>query len=99
MKTATSTTVRAQFASYLNQSEPTVVTQNGRYRAVLVPVQTEEDVERLLMAGNKRLMEILAESDRQIDETGGIPHDEFWKQINAKYEKKSNGRHKRKARK
>ncbi len=97
MKTATSTTVRAQFSSYLNQSEPTVVTQNGHFKAVLVPVQTAEDVERLLMADNKRLMEILAESDRQIDESGGIPHDEFWKRIDAKYAKKSNGKHKRKA--
>ncbi len=99
MKTATSTAVRAQFASYLNQREPTVVTQNGHYKAVLVPVETEGDVERLLMASNQRLMEILAESDRQIDETGGIPHDEFWKQIDAKYEKKTNGHQQRKMKK
>ncbi len=99
MKTATSTAVRAQFASYLNLREPTVVTQNGHYKAVLVPVETEGDVERLLMADNKQLMEILAESDRQIDATGGIPHDEFWKRVDAKYEKKSNGIRAKKTRK
>ena len=97
MKTATTTEIRTQLASYLNQREPVVVKQRGRYKAVLVPVQSDADVERLLMADNKRLMEILSESDRQIDGTGGIPHDEFWKRIDAKYSKKSNGRQKRKA--
>ncbi len=99
MKTATTTAIRSQLTSYLNQREPVVVKHKGRYKAVLIPVQTEADVERLLMADNKRLMEILSVSDRQIDETGGIPHDEFWKRIDAKYAKKSNGRRPKKARK
>lgn len=97
MKTTIASKLRPELTSDLQQMEPVVVTQNGHYKAVLVPVQTEQDVERLLMADNKRLMELLAESDRQIDESGGIPHDEFWKRIDAKYAKKSNGKHKRKA--
>ena len=97
MKTATTTEFRVQLTSYLNQREPVVVKQKGRYKAVLIPVEREEDVERLMMLGNKRLMEVVFESDRQIDETCGIPHDEFWKRIDAKYAKKSNGQHERKA--
>ena len=99
MKTATTTAIRTQLTSFLNQREPIVVKQRGRYKAVLVPVQTEADVERLLMADNKRLMEILRESDRQIDETGGIPHDEFWKRIDAKYATTGNARLPKKSRK
>ena len=49
------------------------------------------------MANSKRLMELLDEASRRIDETRGIPHDEFWKRIDAKFDKKSNGKHKRKA--
>jgi hypothetical protein len=49
------------------------------------------------MANRKRLMELFDEASRRIDEMGGIPHDEFWTQIDAKYEKNSNRRHKRKA--
>ena len=41
-------------------------------------------------------MKLLEKASRNVDETGGIPHDEFWKRIDAMYEKKSNGRHKRK---
>ena len=55
-----------------------------------------DDEFRRRMANSKRLMELLDEANRHIDETGGIPHDEFWKQIDAKYDKKSNGRRHRK---
>ena len=89
MKSASTSTFRSQLASFLNQHEPVVVKQNGRPKAVLMPVRSEGDVERLLMAGNARLMEILRESDRQIDETGGIPHDEFWAMVDRKDQAKT----------
>ena len=57
----------------------------------------DDDNFRLRMANRKRLMELFDEASRRIDEIGGIPHDEFWTQIDAKYEKNSNRRHKRKA--
>ena len=61
------------------------------------PHDDDDDEFRRRMANSKRLMELLDEASRRIDETGGIPHDEFWKRIDAKYGKKSNGQHKRKA--
>ena len=61
------------------------------------PSKDDDDDFRRRMANSKQLMKLLDEASRRIDETGGIPHDEFWKRIDAKYEKKSNGRHKRKA--
>ena len=81
MKSATATTLRANLNEYLNQSEPVVVTQKGRPRAVLMPVANDEDMERLLMANNAELMKLLDEADRRISASGGIPHDAFWGSI------------------
>jgi len=78
MKTATATALRSRLSDYLNQSEPVVVTQNGHPKAVLMPVEDEDDVERLLMANNVELMRMLDEADQRISRTGGIPHEEFW---------------------
>ena len=49
------------------------------------------------MANSKQLMKLLDNASQNLSETGGILHEEVWKRIDAKYEKKSNGRHKRKA--
>ena len=81
MKSATATTLRANLNQYLNQSEPVVVTQKGRPRAVLMPVANEDDVERLLMANSAELMQLLDEADQRISASGGIPHDAFWSRI------------------
>jgi prevent-host-death family protein len=81
MKTATATALRSRLSDYLNQSEPVVVTQNGHPKAVLMPVEDEDDVERLLMANNVELMRMLDEADQRISRTGGIPHEEFWARV------------------
>ena len=57
----------------------------------------DDDDFRRRMANSKQLMKLLDNASQNLSETGGILHEEFWKRIDAKYEKKSNGRHKRKA--
>ena len=81
MKTATSSDLRSHLSDFLKGSEPIVVTQNGHPKAVLVPVEDEDAVERLLMANNTELMKILDRADASISKTGGIPHDEFWARV------------------
>lgn len=81
MKTATASALRSRLSNYLEQNEPVIVTRNGRPKAVLLPVREEADVERLLMANNAELMELLDAADRRISATGGIPHDEFWRRV------------------
>ena len=81
MKTATASALRSRLGSYLNQTEPVVVTQQGRPKAVLLPVQSQDDVDRLLLANNRELMKLLDEADRRITRSGGIAHDEFWAQV------------------
>jgi prevent-host-death family protein len=80
MKIASVAEVKSQFSAFVKASAggPVVVTKNGRPVAVLVGVQDEEEIERLLMAYSPRLRAILDLSRKQISEGGGVRHDEFW---------------------
>jgi prevent-host-death family protein len=95
MKTASVADVKAHLSAYLKESEngPVVVTRNGRAVAVLVAVTDGDELERLLLAHSPKFQAILEKSRRQIERTGGIPHDEFWRQVEAENRKKAvNGR-------
>jgi prevent-host-death family protein len=78
--------VKARLSSYLKASAsgPVVVTRNGKAVAVLVGVENDDEVERLLLAHSRKLRAILDAADRRIDEGAGINHDEFWQQVEAK---------------
>jgi prevent-host-death family protein len=80
MKIASLAEVKSQFSAFVKASAdgPVVVTKNGRPVAVLVGVQDEDEVERLLMGYSPRLREILDSSRKQINEGKGIGHAEFW---------------------
>ena len=81
MKTASVSALRARLSDYLKLTEPVLVTQQGRPKAVLWPVESEGDMERLLLANNAEFMKLLDEADRRISETGGLSHQEFWAQV------------------
>lgn len=86
MKIASVADVKAQLSAYLKESQqgPVVVTRNGKPVAVLLAVTDEDELERLLLAHSPKFQAILGKSRRQIEETGGIPHDVFWREVNAK---------------
>ncbi|HJT32126.1 MAG TPA: type II toxin-antitoxin system Phd/YefM family antitoxin [Pirellulales bacterium] len=77
--------IKSQFSSFLKASEasPVVVTRNGRPVAVIVGVQDEDEIERLLMAYSPRLQAILEASRKQIREGDVLKHDEFWTEVEA----------------
>ena|SRR3972149_3413659 len=81
MKTATVSALRSRLSDYLNQSEPVLVTQGGQAKAVLLPVSSVEDMERVLMANDRELMTLLEEANRRISRTGGIRHEAFWARV------------------
>ncbi|MBI2301053.1 MAG: type II toxin-antitoxin system Phd/YefM family antitoxin [Armatimonadetes bacterium] len=85
MKIASVADVKARFSGYLRDSQdgPVVVTRHGRAVAVLLAVSDDDELERLLLAHSPRLQAILEESRRQIEESGGIPHDTFWREVAA----------------
>ena len=75
--------VKAKFSAYVEacKTSPVVVTKNGKPTAVLVAVAGDDELENILLACSPRFQKLLERSDRQIDQSGGIPHDEFWKRV------------------
>ena len=83
MKIAPVAEIKAQFSAYLRSSAegPVVVTRHGKPVAVLLSIDDEEELERLVLAYTPRFQGILQAAREQIRETGGIAHDEFWQEL------------------
>jgi prevent-host-death family protein len=85
MKIASVAEIKSQFSAFLKASEagPVVVTRNGRPVAVIVGVQDEDEIERLLMAFSPRLQDILEASRKLIRDGDVLSHEEFWAEAEA----------------
>jgi prevent-host-death family protein len=83
MKIASVAEVKSHLSAFLKASEggPVVVTRNGRAVAVIVGVQNEDEVERLLMAYSPHLRAILDRSRKQFREGKWLSEEEFWSQF------------------
>ena len=83
MRIASVADVKAKFSSFLRESKggPVIVTRNGRPVGVLLSMEDEEEIERLLLAYSPELQKVLATGKQQIRSTGGISHREFWKEV------------------
>lgn len=88
MRIASIADVKAHFSTFLKESErgPVIITRNGKPTAALVNVVDDDEVEQLILAYSPKFRAILQEARREIAETGGIPHDEFWRQVDEEYE-------------
>jgi prevent-host-death family protein len=85
VKVATQTEVAADFAGYVKAAKtgPVVVTNKGKPVAVLLGSGSEEDLERLLMGHSPKLQSILEVARKRFRAGRGIPHDTFWKEMEA----------------
>src|SRR5271157_4290857 len=85
MKFASVADVKGRLSAYLKESQegPVVVTRNGKAVAVLLTVTDDDELERLVLAHSPKFQELLDKSRRQIEETGGIPHEQFWQEVEA----------------
>jgi prevent-host-death family protein len=83
MRIAPVAEVKARFSAYLKTSRegPVIVTRNGKPVAVLLAVEDEEEVERLVLAYSPRFQSILQAARQQIHTGEGIPHDDFWQEV------------------
>jgi prevent-host-death family protein len=83
MKIAPVADIKAHLSAYLKESEkgPVVITKNGKPVAVLLGVTDEDEIERLILAYSPKFREILDRGRQQIQETGGIAHDDFWREV------------------
>jgi len=60
---------------------PVVVTRNAKPVAVLLSVKDRDEIERMAMSRSKKLRKILQKSRAQIKKGKGIPHEQFWREI------------------
>jgi prevent-host-death family protein len=83
MKIASIAEVKANLSAYVKASEAelVVITRNGKPVAVLLPMEDDEELERLALAYSKRFQAILTEGRHQITTSGGISHADFWHEM------------------
>ena len=83
MKIASVADVKAKFSGYIKASQdgPVVVTKNGKPVAMLLSVQDEEEIERLILAYSPKFQGILQTAEQQIREGKGLNHEAFWQDL------------------
>jgi len=83
MKIAPVADVKSRFSAYLKASEegPVIVTRNGKPVAVLLSMEDEDELERLILAYSPKFQSILQKAKKEIQESGGIAHKDFWQDI------------------
>src|SRR5438128_6199881 len=83
MRIASVAEIKSQFSSFLKASEagPVVVTRKGRPVAVIVGVQDEDEIERLLMAYSPQVRAILEKSRQQFRDGQWLSEEQFWSQF------------------
>jgi prevent-host-death family protein len=87
MKIASVAEVKARFSAYLKESEngPVIVTRNGRPVAVLLGMQDEDEIERLVLAHSPKFQVILEKTRQQIRDGQCLSEDDFWRELDAEY--------------
>ena len=100
MKIASVANIKARLSAYLRKSEegPVVVTRNGKAVAVLLAVTDDDELERLVLAHSPKFQALLDKSRRRIEGTGGIPHEQFWRDVEAENRKAKRGQRRSKRR-
>ena len=90
MKIASVADVKAHFSAYLRTASqgPVVVTRSGKPVGVLLAVDDEEELERLVLAYSPRLRTILAAARQRLRAGAGIPHEELWKELESSKQSK-----------
>lgn len=84
MKIAPLADVKARLSEYLRAcvESPVIVTRNGRPAGILVAApESEEDLDRFVLAHTPRFRRILEAGMDQIRRKGGLKHADFWKKV------------------
>ena len=100
MKIASVADVKAHFSAHLRAAArgPVVVTRNGKPAGVLLAIDDEEELERLVLAYSPRLRTILDAARARIHAGAGISHESFWDEVEGnKQTKRRVGSHRRTA--
>jgi len=75
--------VKAKLSAFLraSRSGPVVVTRNGKAVAVLLSVDSDDEVEDIVLANSSKFQAIVAKSRDQIARGEGVPHGQFWAEM------------------
>ena len=87
MRIASVADVKAKLSGYIKASKagPVVVTKNGKPVAVLLGMQDEDEIERMILAYSPRFQKILQTAEQQIRAGKGLSHEEFWQEVEARH--------------
>jgi prevent-host-death family protein len=83
VKTASAAEIAARLNDYLETSreQPVLITRNGKPVAVLLAVRDKAQAEELAGRRPRSLRSVFAKAHAQLERGEGIPHDEFWRQV------------------
>ena len=83
MKIASVADIKAHFSAYLRTAArgPVVVTRSGKPVGVLLAIDDEEELERLVLAYSPRLRTILDAARQRVRAGAGIRHEDLWKDL------------------
>lgn len=83
MRIASVADVKARFSAFLKASKrgPVIVTRNGKPAAVLLSIDDEDEIDRLILAYSPKFQKMLSLAKQQIREGGGIRHEDFWREV------------------
>jgi len=86
MRIAPVAELKARLSAYLKGGQgPVIVTKNGKPVGVLIPVQDQEEIERLALAYSPLFTGILKKSTGQIAEGQGMTHGDFWREVETEH--------------
>ena len=87
MRIASVADVKAKLSGYIKASKagPVVVTKNGKPVAVLLGMEDEDEIERMILAYSPRFQKILQIAEQQIRAGKGLSHEEFWQEVEARH--------------
>jgi prevent-host-death family protein len=83
MRIASVADVKAKLSAYLKASEDelVVITRNGKAIAVILPIEDEDELERLVVAYSRQFQSIIQTARQEIASGTGMVHDDFWKDM------------------
>jgi len=99
MKIASVADIKAHFSAHLRAAArgPVVVTRNGKPAGVLLAIDDEEELERLVMAYSPRLRNILDAARARMRAKLGISHEAFWGELEGNRHTKRRAGHRKNA--
>ncbi len=83
MRIAPVAEVKAKLSAFLKASRrgPVVVTRNGKAVAVLLSVDSDDELEDIVLANSLKFQTAVAKARDQLARGEGIPHDQFWAEM------------------